>query len=392
MRVGDSQPPGMGTPSSGWTTSIGASHRTASSSLFAPVSPTGRPIRMSAEMPMPPLYNRAALASSRITTAMATFAKTTFDTAIYASFRPTYPRQLYDFIFKHHARTPGARWDTAVDLGCGTGQATVELTPFKRILGVDPSAKMVASAREAAARDTHTPAGLKRFEYVQGSAEHLPFLADGSADLVVAAQACHWFDWAKQWHEVARVLRTGGTAAFWLTRLPHDQNYSEFRLARHPGLTPLITAYAQGADPARALGAHWQQPGRAILDAHLVAVPAPTDAFSAFERVYFTVRLIDIARTAGAHYPALPAARPVIMRKSVSWADLQAYLRTWSALHTYHERFPADLQRADGDIAARLVRALQRGVAGEGEGGVGEGDADEVELEFPLALLLATKA
>ena len=56
---------------------------------------------------------------------MATFAKTTFDTAIYASFRPTYPRQLYDFIFKHHERTPGARWDTAVDLGCGTGPSAL---------------------------------------------------------------------------------------------------------------------------------------------------------------------------------------------------------------------------------------------------------------------------
>ena len=77
------------------------------------------------------------------------------------------------------------------------------------------------------------------------------------------------------------------------------------------------------------------------------------------------------------------------MRKTVTWADLQAYLRTWSALHTYHERFPEDLQRADGDIAERLVRALKSGVEGDGRA-VGEGD--EVELEFPLALLLATKA
>lgn len=52
---------------------------------------------------------------------MATFAKTSFNTAIYATFRPTYPRQLFDFIFQHHERTHGARWDTAVDLGCGTG-------------------------------------------------------------------------------------------------------------------------------------------------------------------------------------------------------------------------------------------------------------------------------
>ena len=35
--------------------------------------------------------------------------------------RPTYPRQLFDYIFQQHERTPGARWDTALDLGCGTG-------------------------------------------------------------------------------------------------------------------------------------------------------------------------------------------------------------------------------------------------------------------------------
>ena len=53
--------------------------------------------------------------------AMATFAKGTFDFARYAAARPTYPRQLYDFVFKYHERSRGAKWDLAVDLGCGTG-------------------------------------------------------------------------------------------------------------------------------------------------------------------------------------------------------------------------------------------------------------------------------
>ena len=52
---------------------------------------------------------------------MATFSKTTFDSARYASFRPTYPRQLFDAAFRYHEQTRGARWDLAVDLGCGTG-------------------------------------------------------------------------------------------------------------------------------------------------------------------------------------------------------------------------------------------------------------------------------
>ena len=30
------------------------------------------------------------------------------------------------------------------------------------------------------------------------------------------------------------------------------------------------------------------------------------------------------------------------MRKEMTWRDLLAYFRTWSSLHTYHERFPED--------------------------------------------------
>ena len=62
---------------------------------------------------------------------MATFAKTTFDSARYALFRPTYPRQLFDAAFRYHEQTRGARWDLGVDLGCGTGSPR-ELFPIHR--------------------------------------------------------------------------------------------------------------------------------------------------------------------------------------------------------------------------------------------------------------------
>lgn len=58
---------------------------------------------------------------------MATFGKTTFNTARYAAARPTYPRQLYDFIFKYHESKLGAKWERAVDLGCGTGAFCLSL-------------------------------------------------------------------------------------------------------------------------------------------------------------------------------------------------------------------------------------------------------------------------
>lgn len=58
---------------------------------------------------------------------MATFANTTYNAARYAAIRPTYPKQLFDSIFRYHERGQNARWVTAVDLGCGTGML---LFPF----------------------------------------------------------------------------------------------------------------------------------------------------------------------------------------------------------------------------------------------------------------------
>lgn len=67
---------------------------------------------------------------------MATFSKASFNAVRYNIARPTYPRQLFDFVshFHEHGCLPAsdishhdqrslkARWDLAVDLGCGTGQ------------------------------------------------------------------------------------------------------------------------------------------------------------------------------------------------------------------------------------------------------------------------------
>ncbi|KAI1798269.1 S-adenosyl-L-methionine-dependent methyltransferase [Ganoderma leucocontextum] len=308
---------------------------------------------------------------------MATFGKTTFNAARYASSRPTYPRQLYDFIFKYHERAKGARWDTAVDVGCGTGQATVELTPFKRVIGVDPSAKMIEQARESVKSRL---AGLDlsaQIEFHQSSAEVLPLIQDGSVDLLTAAQAAHWFNWEKFWPEVARVLRKDGTLAVW--------GYSEFRLSGRPTATKLINKFMQGCDPKNSIGPYWERPGRTILDNHLVDIPDPAhvvpDEFSAFERVFFS----------GAHNPALPNRRPVILRKTLTWEELKGYLYSASALHTFNERNPEDVRRPGGDLATRFCMALKEEVA-RADGKEIPKDEDTVDIEWPLTLLLARKA
>ncbi|KAG2047233.1 hypothetical protein BDR06DRAFT_985275 [Suillus hirtellus] len=289
---------------------------------------------------------------------MATFAKSSFDSTIYATFRPTYPRSLFSFIFRAQ--------DRAVDLGCGTGQATVELTPFKRVTGVDPGCKMIEAAQGTL---QETPEHTCQYEYIQASAESLTFLEDNSVDLVISAEACHWFDWKKTWPELARVLRKNRSVTFW--------SYSQFRFAHYP-------TSIEGTDPLNSVGPYWEQPGRLILDNHLIEVPDGNEvvpgAFSESERVFLTgLRLQPI--------PPFPCS--VIMRKKMTWDDLLFYLNTWSSLHTFRQHNPTDGENPRGGVAMRFWKNLKEGAKRE-DGRPVEGH-DEVDIEWPLAMIMVKR-
>ena len=63
----------------------------------------------------------------------------------YAAFRPTYPRDLYDFIFKH-LRERNAAWDCAT----GNGQVARYLAPqFKEVYATDISKSQIDEAFQA---------------------------------------------------------------------------------------------------------------------------------------------------------------------------------------------------------------------------------------------------
>ena len=96
-----------------------------------------------------------------------------------------------------------------VDLGAGTGKLTRSLVALgHRVTAVEPLPEMIAHLRGA----------VPGVAAVQGGAEAIP-IADESADVVVAAQAFHWFDHGPALREIARVLRPGGRIALvWNTR------------------------------------------------------------------------------------------------------------------------------------------------------------------------------
>jgi SAM-dependent methyltransferase len=138
----------------------------------------------------------------------------------YVRARPGYPREVLDVLAEGLGLTRD--WVVA-DVGSGTGISTgLFLEGGHRVFAVEPNAEMRAAAEARLG-------GRAGFTSVDGTAEATG-LADRSVDLVVCAQAFHWFDAAAARREFLRILRPGGgVALIWNTR--------------HMDTTPFLRAY-----------------------------------------------------------------------------------------------------------------------------------------------------
>jgi ubiquinone/menaquinone biosynthesis C-methylase UbiE len=117
--------------------------------------------------------------------------------ADYAKFRPRYPRELFEYLGSV-APTHTLAWDCAT----GNGQAAVELAEvFDRVIATDASEKQIANAE---------PHG--RVEYRVAPAEESGIESD-SIDLIMVAQALHWFDLPRFYEEARRTLKSNGVLA-----------------------------------------------------------------------------------------------------------------------------------------------------------------------------------
>ncbi|XP_070561243.1 putative methyltransferase DDB_G0268948 [Ptychodera flava] len=134
------------------------------------------------------------------------FANTVISEA-YHKFRPPYPIEVVDRIIKYLQEKHLSPLALAIDVGCGSGQSTRNLSPhFEKVIGCDVSETQIKKATETEK--------LANIEYRIGNDEALP-AEDGSVDLVTAAQAAHWFNLKTFYSEVDRILKPGGCLALY---------------------------------------------------------------------------------------------------------------------------------------------------------------------------------
>ncbi len=201
----------------------------------------------------------------------------------YQKYRPDYPLELFAWLA---GQVPRRR--LAIDVATGHGQAALGLARhFESVVATEPSA---AQLRESRADP--------RVEYRLEPAEAIS-LPSASADLVVAAQAAHWFDWLRFRLEAARVLRPGGVLAIWCYGLA----------VVDAGIDRILQDFSRDA-----VGPYWPRERRHVDEGYRdLVLPFPPIDAPAFE-----------------------------MRTHWDAAAMLAYLDTWSAVRRYRGRTGRD--------------------------------------------------
>ncbi|TNE60163.1 MAG: class I SAM-dependent methyltransferase [Bacteroidetes bacterium] len=229
--------------------------------------------------------------------------------AEYARHRPFYPPAMVAYL----AGLVPCR-QLAWDCATGNGQIACQLAEhFEQVLATDISENQLRHAV------LHP-----RVQYKQEPAEHCS-APDQSVDLIVVAQAVHWFDFDCFFGEVHRVLRPGGVVAL--------IGYSLFGTG-DPGVDKVIRYFY-----SEITGPFWDKERRHID--------------TAFRTIPFPFAEIDIPD----------------FSMDFEWTveDVLGYFQTWSAVQHYRQ--------AKSEEPVALVEPLLREVWG---------DAETRPVRFPL--------
>ena len=217
------------------------------------------------------------------------------------------------------------------------------------------------------AKSQSTGPEYTNISFREAQAENLSFLPDSSVDAVVSGQAAHWFDFKKAWPEVFRVLRPGGTLAFWC--------YKDHAFVDYPKATTILDDYVYSMSKEK-LGSYWE-PGRQLVRQNYKTIVLPTDLFTDVERIEYEPSTTGPKKGEGT----------LLIEKRMTVEQSMDYLRTWSSVHAWmeaHRNPKSRKEGGDGDVVDTLYDIIRKA-----EGW--ESDEMEVNIEWGSALILARK-
>jgi SAM-dependent methyltransferase len=152
----------------------------------------------------------------------------------YDRFRPRYPEAVFDDIRRY--ADLAADDDRILEIGCGTGRATIHMAPWPhRITALEPAEAMADIAR------LHL-ASYDNIEILTTTFERWP-LELNTFGLVLCSLSFHWLDPATRIERIADALYAHGTAAIFddvqvvtPETLPFFERVQELYLEHAPGL------------------------------------------------------------------------------------------------------------------------------------------------------------
>lgn len=219
---------------------------------------------------------------------------------------------------------------------------------------------------------------------LQGSSEDLSFIPAGAVDLAVAGEAAHWFDYKRTWPELARVVRPGGSLAFW--------GYNESLVVGHPQLRSVLARFMYSTGEVRpgmeALGRFWEEPGCTILRNFFESIDPPKEEWDDVRRIIFKP---DDSPTYGVEKAPKEA---LWLRKRMKLGEFVVYLGTISSVHNWraaHPEFRSRAEGGEGDIMDAIVEAFLEAVPewkAKGENGWGN---VEVDILWATCILMARR-